>query len=82
MLAGGHLRYLYKKSRLLTYQELEERPKIEKIMIKDNNNQIIIVRLLAFYQSLKDIVLFFLAPLLALDLVYFGPMEDNRERCL
>ena len=66
-LAGGYLRYLYKTSRLLTDPELKrDRSEIEKILRKDNNTQVKIGRLLAFYQSLKDIALFFLAPLLAL----------------
>jgi len=45
---------------------MKERLEIEKILQEENNTQIKISKLLAFYQSLKDIALFFLAPLLAL----------------
>jgi hypothetical protein len=63
-LVGGYLRYLYKTSKLMTDNELiKERRKIKKLLAQENTRNI--ARRIAFYQSLKDIVLLFLSPLIA-----------------
>jgi hypothetical protein len=63
-LVGGYLRYLYKTSRLMTDNELiRERQKIKKLLAKEHTRNI--ARRIAFYQSLKDLVLLFLSPLIA-----------------
>ena len=63
-LVGGYLRYLYKTSKLLTDNELiKERRKIKMLLTKEHTRNI--ARQIAFYQSLKDLVLLFLSPLMA-----------------
>lgn len=63
-LVGGYLRYLYKTSRLMTDNELiKERRKIKMLLTKEHTRNI--ARQIAFYQSLKDLVLLFLSPLMA-----------------
>ena len=63
-LVGGYLRYLYKTSKLLTDNELiKERRKIKMLLTKDHTRNI--ARQIAFYQSLKDLVLLFLSPLIS-----------------
>ena len=63
-LVGGYLRYLYKTSKLLTDNELiKERRKIKMLLGKEHTRNI--ARQIAFYQSLKDLVLLFLSPLMA-----------------
>jgi hypothetical protein len=63
-LVGGYLRYLYKTSKLLTDKELvKEREKIKKLLAKEHTRNI--ARQITFFQSLKDLVLLFLSPLMA-----------------
>lgn len=63
-LVGGYLRYLYKTSKLMTDNELiKERGKIKKLLAKEHTRNI--ARQIAFFQSLKDLVLLFLSPLMA-----------------
>jgi hypothetical protein len=83
-LLGGYIRYLYKTSRLYIDDEFrKENAKIrdnlspEGLQSSDINRQVI------FYQSLKDIMLFFLSPLLAI-VVWFlfnqwEPVSDAPE---
>jgi|GEM_PF-2494633 diacylglycerol kinase len=63
-LVGGYLRYLYKTSKLMTDNELiKERQKIKMLLTKEHTRNI--ARRISFYQSLKDLVLLFLSPLMA-----------------
>ncbi len=70
-LLSGHIRYLYKTSRLLIDDELNrENDKTEMNLTKEDLLNIEITRRILFFQSLKGISLFFLNPLLAI-LVWF-----------
>jgi hypothetical protein len=63
-LVGGYLRYLYKTSKLLTDTELiKERRKIKELLAQEHTRNL--ARRIAFYESLKDLVLLFLSPLVA-----------------
>lgn len=63
-LIGGYLRYLYKTSRLFIDEELRsERDKVKKYLAEQGLTDV--DRRLIFFESLKDIALFFLAPILA-----------------
>jgi len=63
-LVGGYLRYLYKTSKLMTDKELiNEKRKIKMLLTKEHTRNI--ARQISFYQSLKDLVLLFLSPLMA-----------------
>ena len=64
-LIGGYIRYLYKTSRLLT--DTERRMEIEEIrkyLVRQNNDHNIDKKII-FFESLRDVTLFFLAPILA-----------------
>lgn len=79
-LVGGYLRYLYKTSRLMTDNELiKERRKIRKLLAQEDTRNI--ARRIAFYQSLKDIVLLFLSPLIAVAVWFlisqWRPIENS-----
>jgi hypothetical protein len=63
-LVGGYLRYLYKTSKLLTDTELiKERRKIKELLAQEHTRNL--ARRITFYESLKDLVLLFLSPLVA-----------------
>lgn len=79
-LIGGYLRYLYKTSRLLTDDELrKEREDMKKYLTTQGVTDV--DRRIIFFESLKDVALFFLAPILA-TVVWFlfsqwEPIEDS-----
>ena len=79
-LIGGYLRYLYKTSRLLTDEDLrKEREDVKKYLSAQGVSDA--GRRLIFFESLKDVALFFLAPILA-TVVWFlfsqwKPIEDS-----
>jgi hypothetical protein len=81
-LTGGYLRYLYKTSRLLTDGELrKEREDVINYLATRNVNDA--ERRLIFFESLKDVSLFLLAPILA-TVVWFlfsqwEPINDSPE---
>jgi hypothetical protein len=63
-LVGGYLRYLYKTSKLMTDNELiKERRKIKELLAQEHTRNL--ARRITFYESLKDLVLLFLSPLIA-----------------
>jgi hypothetical protein len=64
-LIGGYIRYLYKTSRLLIEQHTTTKKQVLENKIKPEND-----RSLIFLQSLRDIALFLLSPILAI-VVYF-----------
>ncbi len=66
-LAGGYIRYLYKTSRFMIDDDFnKENDKIKQNLTAEGFDQKDMMRRIIFYQSLKDIMLFFLAPLLAI----------------
>ena len=79
-LIGGYLRYLYKTSRVLTDDELrKEREDVKKYLTSQGISDV--SRRIIFFESLKDVALFFLAPILA-TVVWFlfsqwEPIEDS-----
>lgn len=79
-LTGGYLRYLYKTSRLLTDNDLrKEREEVKEYLITQGVSDV--GRRMLFFESLKDVALFFLAPILA-TVVWFlfsqwEPIEDS-----
>lgn len=83
-LVGGYLRYLYKTSRLLIDDDLKkERNKMIEYLKETygGTGEVEIKRKAVFYQSLTDLSLFFLAPILAI-VVWFlfsqwEPLENS-----
>jgi hypothetical protein len=79
-LIGGYLRYLYKTSRLLIDPELRaENQDVRKYLTEQGVSDV--ERRAIFFQALKDIALFFLAPILAI-VVWFlfsqwEPISDS-----
>lgn len=79
-LIGGYLRYLYKTSRLLIDEELrKEKENMKKYLIEQGITDV--SQRLIFFESLRDIALFFLSPILAV-VVWFlfsqwEPISDS-----
>ena len=68
-LIGGYLRYLYKTSKLLIDEELrKEKESVKKYLIEQGITDV--SQRLIFFESLRDLALFFLSPILAV-VVYF-----------
>jgi hypothetical protein len=73
-IAGGYLRYLYDTARKLTSAEWRERLRKAEQVEEE--------RLLSFYQSLKDIALFILAPLLAVAVWFLLAQWETTENSI
>jgi hypothetical protein len=79
-LIGGYLRYLYKTSRLLTDEDLrKEREDIKNYLTAQSVSDA--DRKLIFFESLKDVALFLLAPILAIVVWFlfseYDPIKDS-----
>ncbi|MPZ07021.1 MAG: hypothetical protein GEU26_11515 [Nitrososphaeraceae archaeon] len=66
-LIGGYLRYLYKTSRLLIDEDLrKEKEDMKKYLIAQGITDVTdLTQRLIFFESLRDVALFFLSPILA-----------------
>lgn len=66
-LIGGYLRYLYKTSRLLTDEQLKKEIQgIKEYLSTQDPDAKDVTQKVIFFESLKDVALFFLAPILAI----------------